>query len=78
MRTQVFISYRRDGGLETAKQLHALLKDNYEVFFDKESLRNGTFDDKIEYAISECTDFLLILSNNIFDRFEEEGDWISR
>ena len=78
MRTQVFISYRRDGGLETAKQLHAFLKDNYEVFFDKESLRNGTFDDKIEHAISECTDFLLILSKNIFDRFEEEGDWISR
>ena len=78
MRIQVFISYRRDGGLETARQLHALLKDSYEVFFDKESLRSGTFDDKIEYAISQCTDFLLVLSGNIFDRFEEEGDWIFR
>lgn len=78
MRTQVFISYRRNGGLEVARQLHTLLKDTYEVFFDQESLRSGTFDDKIEYAISQCTDFLLILSGNIFDRFEEEGDWISR
>lgn len=78
MRTQVFISYRRDGGLETAKRLHTLLRDDYEVFFDKESLRSGTFDDKIENAISQCTDFLLVLSGNIFDRFEEDGDWISR
>ncbi len=78
MRTQIFISYRRDGGLETAQQLHALLHNDYEVFFDKESLRSGLFDEKIEQAICECTDFLLILSGNIFDRFDNEGDWISR
>lgn len=78
MRTQVFISYRREGGLDSARSLHALLKNDYEVFFDMESLRSGKFDEKIEKAILECTDFLLILSDNVFDRFEEEGDWISR
>ena len=78
MRTQVFISYRRDGGLESAQFLYSQLKDNFEVFFDMESLRSGKFDENIEQAILDCTDFLLILSNNIFDRFEEDGDWISR
>lgn len=78
MRTQIFISYRREGGLETAKQLYALLRDEYEVFLDQQSLRSGKFDDNIEQAIRECTDFLLILSPRIFDRFEEKGDWISR
>lgn len=78
MRTQVFISYRRDGGLEVAGYIHSLLKDTYEVFFDKESLRSGRFDINIENAIESCTDFLLILSENIFSRYEEDGDWISR
>lgn len=78
MRTQVFISYRRDGGLEAAGHIHSLLKDTYEVFFDKESLRSGRFDINIENAIKGCSDFLLILSENIFARYEEEGDWISR
>lgn len=78
MRTQVFISYRRDGGLDAAKHIHGLLQDTYEVFFDKESLRSGRFDINIENAIKDCTDFLLILSENIFARYEEEGDWISR
>lgn len=78
MRTQVFISYRRNGGLEAAKNIYETLKDSYEVFFDKESLRNGRFDLNIENAIRSCTDFLLILSDQIFNRFEDEGDWISR
>ncbi len=78
MRTQIFISYRRDGGLESAKYLHSQLQEDYEVFFDMESLRSGKFDDNIETAIVECTDFLLILSPNIFDRFAEDGDWIFR
>lgn len=78
MRTQVFISYRRDGGLECAKYLHSQLQEDYEIFFDMESLRSGKFDENIEKAILECTDFLLILSPNVFDRFDEDGDWISR
>lgn len=78
MRTQVFISYRRNDGLKIAKDIFDHLNDKYEVFFDMESLRNGRFDLKIEEAIRKCTDFILILSNQIFSRFEDDGDWISR
>lgn len=78
MRTQVFISYRRNGGLESAKYIYNLLSTRHKVFFDMESLRSGRFDVNIEDAIKNCTDFLLILSKNVFDRLNEEGDWISR
>lgn len=78
MRKQIFISYRRNGGLETAKDIFHHLNDKYEIFFDMKSLRNGRFDLKIEEAIKQCTDFILILSNQIFSRFEDDGDWISR
>ena len=78
MRKQVFISYRRDGGLEPAMRIYEMLKQDYEVFFDMKSLRNGRFDEAIEDAIKHCTDFVLILSKNVFSRVGEEGDWISR
>lgn len=78
MRTQIFISYRRDGGLEAAREIYGFLHDKYEVFYDNESLRNGKFDVAIEDRIKQCTDFILILSKQIFERFENEGDWISR
>ncbi len=78
MRTQVFISYRRNGGLAVAEDIYNHLSESYEVFFDMKSLRNGRFDLNIEEAIGRCTDFILILSNQIFSRFEDEGDWISR
>ncbi|MBO5716029.1 MAG: toll/interleukin-1 receptor domain-containing protein [Clostridia bacterium] len=78
MRTQIFISYRRDGGLEAAREIYDFLHDKYEVFYDNESLRNGKFDIAIEDRIKQCSDFILILSKQIFERFENEGDWISR
>ena len=38
----VFISYRRDGGAETAKHLRDVLTERgYRVFFDTDSLRSG-------------------------------------
>lgn len=78
MRTQIFISYRRDGGLEAAKGIYDALHETYDVFFDMKSLRNGRFDLGIEDAIKSCSDFVLILSKNVFDRYNDEGDWISR
>ena len=41
----IFISYRRKGGYETAKHLFDLLsRDGYKVSFDIDTLRNGDFD----------------------------------
>ena len=42
MAYDIFISYRRRGGFETAKHLYDLLtKDGYRVSFDIDTLRNG-------------------------------------
>ena len=60
MRTQIFISYRRDGGLDTAKALCENLTEKYEVFFDMNSLRNGRFEEAIEKAITEIAYMMII------------------
>lgn len=78
MRTQIFISYRRGGGSEAARSLYDLLSARYDVFYDMNSLRSGRFDEDIEQAIDSCTDFLLVMSDGLFDRFYEDGDWIRR
>ena len=45
MKYDVFISYRRDGGYETAKHLYDLLsREGYSVSFDIDTLRNCDFD----------------------------------
>ena len=54
---RVFISYRRKGGIDTARWIHDQLKArNYNVFLDMESLRTGAFDknhgEKSKTAIS--------------------------
>ena len=44
----IFISYRRDGGQETARILRdSLAERGYRVFFDVESLRSGAFNTKL-------------------------------
>ena len=54
----VFISYRRDGGAETAKHLRDVLTERgYRVFFDTDSLRSGDFNRKLFDVIDGCKDF---------------------
>ena len=71
----VFISYRRDGGEILGRLLFELLKDNYNVFFDHESLSSGRFDTKLLDIISECNDVIVILSKGCLERCRNEGDW---
>ena len=50
----IFISYRRDGGAETAKHLRDILTaKGYSVFFDTDSLRNGTFNQELQGFYSD-------------------------
>lgn len=79
----IFISYRRDGGYETAKHLFDLLdRDGYSVSFDIDTLRNGDFDTAIFRIIDSCKDFILILSPGIFDRYvknaSNDDDWVRK
>lgn len=74
---EVFLSYRRDGALETATLLRETLANRgYRVFMDVEALRSGPFNKKLYEVIDNCTDFLLILPPNGLDRCSEEQDWV--
>ncbi|MBR5603035.1 MAG: SEL1-like repeat protein [Bacteroidales bacterium] len=69
MKYDVFISYRREGGYETAKHLNDLLvRDGYRVSFDIDTLRSGDFDTQLLTRIEQCKDFILIVDEHAFDR----------
>lgn len=73
----IFISYRRDGGFETAKMIQEKLKSkNYSVFLDYEELRSGKFNEQLYQKIENCKDFILICSPRSFDRCANTDDWL--
>lgn len=78
----VFISYRREGGYETAKHLYDLLsKDGYKVSFDIDTLRSGDFDKQLLSRIEKCKDFVIIVDKHAFDRTldgscDPNQDWL--
>ena len=82
MKYDVFISYRREGGYDTAKHLNDLLvRDGYRVSFDIDTLRNGDFDVQLLERIEECKDFILVVDKHAFDRtldpdFDPQKDWL--
>lgn len=82
MKYDIFISYRRDGGYDTAQHLFNLLsRDGYRVSFDIDTLRNGDFDKSLLDRIDQCKDFILILDTHAFDRtldptFDPNKDWL--
>lgn len=82
MKYDIFLSYRRDGGFDTAKHLYDLLiRDGYSVSFDIDTLRNGDFDTALFDRIESCKDFILILDEHAFDRTLDnkcprEKDWL--
>lgn len=82
MQYDIFISYRRDGGFETAKHLNDLLvRDGYTVSFDIDTLREGDFDDALLKRIDQCVDFILVVDRHTFDRtlnpdFDPKKDWL--
>lgn len=82
MKYDVFISYRREGGYDTAKHLNDLLvRDGYKVSFDIDTLRNGDFDTQLLERIERCKDFILIVDEHAFDRtldptFDPKKDWL--
>ncbi len=82
MKYDVFISYRREGGYDTAKHLNDLLvRDGYRVSFDIDTLRSGNFDTQLLERIDQCKDFILIVDQHAFDRtldpsFDPKKDWM--
>ena len=75
----VFLSYRRESGVECCSSLKQSLERNgYCVFFDYHSMRQGDFEQQIDKAITECSFLLVVLAPHDLDRcFESpETDWI--
>lgn len=73
----VFISYRRQGGEQTAKIICDRLMDaGYHVFYDVEALRSGAFNTKLYSVIEECRDVIVVLSPDSLDRCNDENDWV--
>lgn len=71
----VFISYRRENGEIIGRLLYELLKKNYNVFFDHESLSSGRFDKKLLNIIENSNDVIVILTKNCFERCFNSEDW---
>ena len=73
----IFISYRRDGGSETAKMIRdTLVEKGYRVFLDIESLRSGQFNTELYNVIDNSKDILVVLPENGLDRCVDENDWV--
>jgi len=79
---EIFISYRRKGGFDTARLLYDRLRlDGYSVSFDIDTLEKGNFDDELKNRVKACKDFLLVLNPGVFDRFfdpecDPKDDWV--
>ena len=74
MKYDIFISYRRIGGYDTAKHLYDLLThDGYNVSFDIDTFKRGDFEIEALKRIDECTDFILILNKEVFDKCLDPG-----
>ncbi len=75
----IFISYRRVGGADFARQMQLALKNKgYKVFLDFDELKDGVFDRRIEMAINRSKVFLFVLSPHALDRCKNEDDWVRR
>lgn len=72
----IFISYRRTGGFEAAEAIYNELRDDYEIFFDMKSLDGGLYTPEIENKIRDCSDFILIIHEGVFDKCSDSDDWI--
>lgn len=73
----IFISYRRDGGFETAGLIAERLKNaGYSVFLDIESLRSGKFNEQLYDVIENCKDVIVVLPENAMERCINPDDWL--
>ena len=75
----IFISYRRAGGIDSAVALQSTLRQmHYRAFLDVDGLHSGVFDTALLHRIEECKDFLLVLSPGALERCKNDGDWVRR
>lgn len=76
----IFISYRRSGGIDIARNIwNALREERYYAFFDLDAIREGEFPELIYQNISKSNNFVIILTPNALERcVASEEDWVRR
>jgi hypothetical protein len=73
----IFISYRREGGLDFSGRLYEkLIAQGYTVFFDLEGMKAGRFDTQLYKKIERADNFVLVLSPHCLDRCNNTNDWV--
>lgn len=73
----IFISYRREGGLATAENLADILRRDwkYQVFRDEESIDGGKrWQNVIKVALDSARCIVVLLSQGCLERTKNEGD----
>src|SRR5438552_582602 len=77
-RGKVFLSYRRNGGSELARNIRdALQKRRFDVFMDVEDLRGGPFNRALYEQIDAATDVVVALTPGSLERcFDNPNDWL--
>ena len=75
----IFISYRREGGLLLTRCIcYYLRSKGVRCFFDLKEIKGGRFDEKIYRALDDSKYFLLILTVGALDRCVNEDDWVRK
>ena len=78
-RYAAFISYRREGGAESARLIREiLLRHEQRAFLDVVDLGSYHFDERILTAIEQAPNFLVVLTPKCLERCVDEGDWLRR
>ena len=75
--SDIFISYRRDGGADRAHLIYNILTQaGYDVFMDIHGINDGEdFIQALEKDVKSCKDYVLILSKHMF-LTERENDYV--
>ena len=70
----IFISYKREGGIDIAARVASYFTERrHNVFYDILSMQAGRFDNQIEEYIANCDRFVVILTKGALD-----SDWVKK
>jgi tetratricopeptide (TPR) repeat protein len=74
----VFISYRRTNVFNALAIYQNLTAHGFDVFFDYESIKSGSFEQIILNQIAARAHFVVLLTPSALERCNEPGDWLRR
>jgi len=74
----VFISYRRTNVFHALAIYQNLSTNDYDVFFDYDSIKSGDFSQIILNQIAARAHFIVLLTPSALERCNESGDWLRK